>query len=263
MTPAGKYTVGGVILGGIVAIGLGTWRLLAGPDRVIKDVEPDALPQAPALGKTGYKRVDAILGKLQAVAQSTGIPLGLMVGWIAKESGGVLGPAWPAQKPTPLKGEPDSERGLFQLTPSESKSLGIDLDGHKRLSTDLDFSIDAGVKLIRHYQSAVNDLNLAAAPAGNSFYWRLVKLGHSTGAGQMRKIVNAAKAAKQAGSWDQLEQFALGMSINGPQPKKWFPFVDKIYAVGRPFGFGSESTPMVGLNDGDLCGFDYLGVEAA
>jgi len=38
--------------------------------------------------KTGKKRVDEILGKLQAAASASGIPLGLLVGWVIKESGG-------------------------------------------------------------------------------------------------------------------------------------------------------------------------------
>lgn len=254
MTSAGRIALSGGILAAIAGVGVAAWRLLGGPDRVIKEIVPDALPMAPALGKTGYKRIDAILPALQAAASSSGIPLGLMVGWIAKESGGKL------TDTTSL-----DERGYFQLMPDESKTIGVD---HERLSTDSDYSIDAGVKLIRHYQSAVNDLNLAAAPAGNAYYWRLVKLGHSMGGGQMKKVVNAAVAAGQAGSWSQLEQFALGMRINGPQPKKWFPFVDAVYAVGQPFGFGSEAPAVVGVAlpamDGEFpygSGFDLLGAE--
>ena len=256
-----KHILAGSFVAGAVALGAALWALLSGPDRAVKDIVPDALPQAPTLGKTGYKRIDAILGKLQSVAQATGIPLGLLVGWIAKESGGKLADH------TSL-----DERGYFQLMPAESKSIGVD---HERLSTDSDYSIDAGIKLIRRYQSSVNDLNLAAAPAGSSFYWKLVKLGHSMGAGQMRKVVSAAKDAGQAKSWEQLEQFAIGMSIRGPQPKKWFPFVDSVYKIGQPFGFGNETAMVAGfaehapvemlmglVDDGENCGFDMLGAES-
>lgn len=265
MNTAGRVTLSGVILGGIVAIGLGTWRILAGPDRAIKNIEPDAPPQ-PTLGKTGYKRIDAILPKLRAASQSSGIPLGLMVGWIAKESGGKL-----SDKPQPGPADTSmGERGFFQMTPEESKTLGLD---HERLSSDPDYSIDSGVKLIRHYQSAASDLNLPAAPAGSVFAWLLTKLGHSMGGGQMKKVVAAAKVAGQAGSWNQLMDFALDMHINGPQPKKWFPFIDdtreptkanSVYRIGRPFGFGNESSATVGAvlsADGEMCGFDALGAE--
>lgn len=244
MSRAGKFVAAGGVFGTLIAAVIGTWYALTRDVHTLKEIPPDALPQAPAMGKTGYKRIDAILGKLQSAASSSGIPLGLMVGWIAKESGGKLSDT------TSL-----GEKGLFQSMASEDQAIGVD---HDRVSTDLDYSIDAGVKLIRHYQSAVNDLNLASAPAGSSFYWRLVKLGHSVGSGQLRKIVSAAKTAGQVGSWDQLEQFALGISVMGPQPKKWFPFIDLVYQIGRPFGFGSDiSAPaLVGV----ACGFDVLGL---
>ncbi len=174
-----------------------------------------------------------------------------MVGWIAKESGGKLSDT------TSL-----DERGLYQLMPAESKTLGLD---HQRLSTDLQYSIDSGPLIIRHYQSAVSDLNLPNAPAGSSYAWRLCKLGHSMGGGQLKKVVTAAKAAGQAGSWNQLEQFAEGMHINGPQPKKWFPFINSIYALGLPFGFGNESPANVGFMASfvDSDSFDLLGAEDA
>jgi hypothetical protein len=152
------------------------------------------------------------------------------------------------------------ERGYFQLTPKESETIGVD---HERLSVDSDYSIDAGIKLIRYYQSIVDKLNVV--PTGTADYYKLVKLTHSMGSGQVPKIVKAAKAEGQAGSWNQLEQFALAMSINGPQPKKWFPFVDDVYRIGRPFGFGSESSFMVGISpiNRSMVGLDLLGAEEA
>jgi len=235
MTPVARRAIAaGGLIGGVVAVGAGlTWYLMGGGlDRPIKDIKPDYTPPTGGGGvpnKTGYKRIDAILDALKKVAQQTGIPLGLMIGWIAKESGGKLSDT------TSL-----DERGYFQLMPDESKTLGLD---HQRLSTDSDYSIQAGVLLIRHYQSDVNDLNVTSA--GTSYYWRLVKLGHSMGSGQMKKVVKAAIAADSAGTWDDLEQFALGMSIRGPQPKKWFPFVDEVARIGRPFGFGTEGSSAV------------------
>jgi hypothetical protein len=232
----------GGVLGAIVGVGLGAWYLLTRDIHTMKDQVPDALPQAPALGKTGWRLVDKILPQLQSAASANGIPLGLLVGWIAKESGGRLGDK------TSL-----NELGLFQLMPAESQSIGVD---HERLSTDLDYSIDAGIRLIKKYMSTVVALDVA--PAGSSYFWKLVKLVHSVGGGQTKKIVTAAKSDGQAGSWDQLEQYALGMMVAGPQPKKWLPFVDKVYAVGRPFGFGTEAAASASV--GCTHGFDILGV---
>jgi hypothetical protein len=217
---------GGVVLTGGLAVIVYGW--LFGDYRTMKDHAPDssAVP-----GSTGYKLVNALLPRLRAIAEATGIPLGLQVAWIAKESGGKLG------SHTGL-----DERGLYQLMPAESKSLGLD---HERLSTDLEYSLGAGTKLIRQYQSKVDDLGVAAAPRGSALYWLLVKLVHTVGAGQTKKWVKAAQAAGAMGSWGNFESFVLGQRWAGPQPRKWLPFLDAIYRLGRPFGFGSESAPLV------------------
>jgi hypothetical protein len=245
---AAKFSIIGVAgLGFVTSLGFLLWKLLS-TEHTLKDFAPDSSPMP---GKTGWKKVDAILPQLQAFARTTGIPLGLIIGWIAKESGGRLADTTSMD-----------ERGYFQLMPAESKALGLD---HQRLSTDSDYSINEGGKIIRHYQSVINDLMDGVTSAGTSYYWRLVKLAHSLGSGQVKKIVNLAKDAGHAGSWEELEDFATGIHINGPQPKKWFPFVDdsrahtknnSVYRVGKPFGFGSESL-LVGFN-----GLDYLGCEA-
>lgn len=198
--------------------------------------EPDvpALPPPP-VGSTRYKLIDAILDKLRAAASSSGIPLGLMVGWIAKESGGRL------SEVTKL-----DERGYFQLMPDESKSIGFD---HQRLSTDSDYSIQAGVALIKKYAAQADGLSVA--PKGSSYYWRLVKLGHTMGSGAAKKIVAGAKEAGAAGSWEALEAHALDNSVKyllttRHSPSKWFPLVDAVYDVGAKFGFGDESArPLV------------------
>jgi hypothetical protein len=180
--------------------------------------------------KTGWKRVDAILDELKKAAASSGIPLGLLVGWIAKESGGKL------TDTTSL-----DERGYFQLMPAESKSIGYD---HQRLSTDSTYSINAGLALIGRYMPIVEAFGVT--PRGTSYYWRLVKMVHTMGAGQTKKVIDAARATGQAATWAQLEASALANPPpKGPRPSKWFPFVDEIYRVGRPFGFGSEDAQSI------------------
>lgn len=190
--------------------------------------DPD-LPPAP--GSTRYRLIDAMLSQLKQAAESSGIPLGVIIGWIAKESGGKLGEVTPKFE----------ERGLFQLMPAESKMLKLD---HQRLSTDLVYSINAGLMLIGHYMGDVDKLGVA--PKGSDYYWRLVKLAHTMGVGAMDKIVAAAQAAGDAKSWSDLEQYALThdkelLSATKHSPAKWFPFVDEVYAVGEPFGFGGSA----------------------
>lgn len=202
--------------------------------------EPD-LPSAPA-GQTRWKFVNAILPLLQQAAASSGIPLGVLVGWIAKESGGKL-----AVHPQPGPGDTKyDERGYFQLMPDESKQLGLD---HQRLSTDPTYSINGGLALIGHYMGDVN--RLGVAQEGTSYYWRLVKLVHSMGDAAVRTIVDAAKADGSAGSWEALEEYAVAhnsdfLHSTKHSPSKWFPFVDEVYSVGAPFGFGAATTVVGG-----------------
>lgn len=229
-----KGAIAGLLLGGG---GILTMYLLASgdslPERGQKNQQPDEDAGGP--DKTGYKLVDAMLPQLRAASRASGIPLGVLVGWIAKESGGKL------SSTTPL-----DERGLFQLMPSESKSLGLD---HKRLSTDLAYSIDAGLALIAKYMKDARALGIA--PEGSGYFWRLVKLGHTMGASATKKIVSGAKDAGAAGSWEALEAHAIAnekkyLSSTKHSPSKWFPLVDKVYQVGIPFGFGTDTQTLVG-----------------
>lgn len=193
-----------------------------------KNHQPDSVPTA---GRTGWKRVDVILGDLKAAAVSSGIPLGLLVGWVAKESGGKLADT------TSL-----DERGYFQLDPRESAALGLD---HQRIGTDSVYSINAGLALIGKYMGQVDAYGVAQH--GTAYYWALVKLIHSMGAGAVAKLVAGARAAGEAGSWESFKRYALALEhVQGPQPKKWIPFVDSIIAVGQPFGFGEGSDTIVG-----------------
>ena len=125
--------------------------------------------------------------------------------------------------------------------PDESKSLKLD---HQRLSTDSAYSINAGLALIGRYMGSVDAF--AVAPRGSSYYWRLVKMVHSMGTGQTKKVVDSAIAAGQASTWAQLEAYSIANPPKkGPRPSKWFPFVDEVYKVGRPFGFGGEDPPAI------------------
>ncbi len=239
--------------------------LFASVDELSKDerVVPQTLPDLPAppppapvvdsgangvpngstvvLPQTRWKRVNAILGALNAAAKQSGIPLGLLVGWIAKESAGKL-----SEYPQPGPGDTKAdERGYFQLMPAESKAIGVD---HQRLSTDSLYSINAGLALIGKYMGTIDRYGIA--PRGSSYYWRLVKLAHSMGSGAVGKLVEKAKAQGATKSWDDFKAFSLKQRVNGPQPAKWFPFVDEIYTIGQPYGFGPDAQMVAGLFGG-------------
>lgn len=224
--------------GGVAAI---LAFVLSDKDREVPDHPPDLPPPPPteASKTTRWRGVNAILEELRKAALSSGIPLGLIVGWVARESAGKL-----AAKPQPGPGDTKmDERGYFQLTPEESKSLGVE---HRRLSTDSTYSINAGLLLIGKYMRAVDALNVA--PKGSPYYWMLVKLGHTMGSGGMRRVVDGARAAGQASSWQKLEDYALAnaSTYSKPSVKKWFPFVDSVREVGASFGFGDAPDTIVG-----------------
>lgn len=233
-----------VLLG--LAVGVGVTLALAAAERAVPDHPPDSPPPPTPSGfpkSTGYRLVDKILPQLKQAADSSGIPLGLLVGWIAKESGGKIGEV------TSL-----GERGLFQLIPDEQKKVGY--DDTDRLSSDVVYSINAGLALIGTYMSVVADLGIAQK--GTAFYWRLVKLCHTMGSGAVRTIVRMAKADDSANtrSWQKLEDYALSHEAEVKKatkhsPSKWFPFNDSVYKTGAPFGFGDMDV-VVGASFPDI-----------
>lgn len=243
------YVIGA---GATVGVGALLLRAFTADVHTLKDLPPDYSPPPP--GKTGHHFVDALLPKLREMASNSNIPLGLLVGWIVKESGGKL-----AKYPQPGPGDTSmDERGYFQLTPDESQKLGLD---HQRLSTDSDYSLAAGPLRIRECEAATRALNVPAAQPGTAFYWLLVKLQHTVGSGQTKKWVEGAKAAGKADSWGAFEAYVLGERWRGPQPKKWFPFMDDLYRVGKPFGFGDASSigpAVAGVVSTGLIGIDVF-----
>lgn len=213
-------------------------------------------PELPAgTLSTGYKLVDAIMDHvtepdgtvqpgLKQAAKTSGIPLGLLVGWIAKESGGKLSDTTSMD-----------ERGYFQLMPDESKALGLD---HERLSTDPLYSINAGLLLIGKYMQTIASY-APSVSAGTYFFWLLVKLAHTQGAGDTKVLIDGARTAGALGNWPDFYNYGIsGQAHTKHSPAKWFPFLSSILNVGRPFGFGSDAPPTT--NVGAIDGYGEQGI---
>ena len=169
--------------------------------------------------------------QLQNLCTAWAVPLGVPVGWIQVESGGRL------DEVTTLK-----ERGYFQLMPSESQDLGLQ---HERLSTDSMYSLAAGFKLINYYSRAIARVcrigGIEYVRPGTEYHWRLCKLGHSMGLGATQTVLLEAAKAHATISWDMLKSFALAndealTKKTKHSPVKWFPFVDRMFLIGAPYG---------------------------
>ncbi len=128
------------------------------------------------------------------------------------------------------------ERGLFQLYPDNFKTLGV--TEPERLSTDPEYSIIYGIKLVRHLAAyADQTAKLLGFEKSSDLYWHIVKMYHWLPGG-VRVIVD-------------------DMQKSGFTPTDWTSF--KSYVVNRQEAiketmrahFNAVWDPLVGLNNAE------------
>ena len=132
------------------------------------------------------------------------IPLEFLLGWIDVESGGVIG------KP----GEVSSlgERGYFQIHPDEWKDHGFPrkFPGRtmKDLSADPDFSIRAGIELVRVNRLAIaGTLQKLGFEPGPDLFWHLVKLRHWSPVGVNATLLHMKQNGFHPFNWDAFRAY--------------------------------------------------------
>ncbi|HKA86172.1 MAG TPA: rod-binding protein [Haliangiales bacterium] len=148
--------------------------------------------------------VESLRGKVDGLAARTGIPAEFMMAWISHESGGNV------KDTTDL-----NERGLFQimgthdgipLEKTEAGSLGLSEADHRRLSTDVDFSLETGARLIQRYRDKAEATARAQGMAWNDTdMWRLTKFFHTGPAFVTQALAGfSAERGRAPASWGEL-----------------------------------------------------------
>lgn len=177
------------------------------------------------------------------------IPLDFLLGWIKVESGGNI------KSHTSL-----DERGYFQIHPKESKTLGIN---HQRLDLDPDYSVQAGIKLLRYYAQRAQS-RLKVQP-GTEFFWRMVKFQH-TGIGYVDVILNAMRSdGVPPTSWDAIRNYVKKNTDKLRKHKFFFERdpntlvknVDKLFKWGRKLVSSQQGGSSQELDS------DAVGVQSA
>lgn len=157
------------------------------------------------------------------------IPLEFLLGWIAVESSGRM---------DVVTRPPLDERGFFQVSRDESAQLKLD---HARLTTDPDYSVQAGIQLVRRYARLARARYPWAEP-GSELFWRMVKLQHAMGGPLTRRLVSSMQQGHLPMTWEAIKRYEVS---DGPRlhrllnPRdaarrgRFTQNVDKVFRLGR------------------------------
>jgi hypothetical protein len=153
------------------------------------------------------------------------IPLEFLLGWIAVESDARIDVV------TAL-----DERGFFQIHPAESKDTRPPLQ-HLRLSTDPDYSVQAGIQIVRTYANLARR-RFPWIPNGSELFWRVVKLQHAMGSGLAWKLLSQMQARGIETTWDAIKRDEVNVGpklhpLLAKEPGRFGRNVDRVFSQGR------------------------------
>ncbi len=173
--------------------------------------------QAPDGVRVFGRAVENLRSKVTRLGVVSGIPSDFLLAWISHESDGDVRSLDRTQ----------NARGLFQITgphvsggsvvtlrQTEAGQIGLGLadtgtgpdDSFARLSIDVDFSLQAGIKLVQHYRRVANQTSVEQGLSwSEGDMWRLTKMGHN-GVGFERQAIQTAKAVlgRSPASWEEM-----------------------------------------------------------
>jgi N-acetylmuramoyl-L-alanine amidase len=176
----------------------------------------------PAAGSSRWVALAAMLDRYRG-----DIPLHFLLGWIDVESGG---------RNDVVTRPPLDERGFFQISRAESADARPPLQ-HARITTDPDYSVQAGLQLVRYYADLARR-RFPWIPAGSELFWRIVKLQHAMGSGLAWQMLTQMHARGIETNWPAIERYEL---TDGPklhalmrvQPGRFGRNVDGVFTRGR------------------------------
>lgn len=117
------------------------------------------------------------------------LPREFLLGWMAQESDGKVGVT------TSL-----GERGYFQIHPSEAKhQLGLTDSTFRRVSTDREFSIKQGIRLVQAFRTHMTS-NFPVADS-SELLWKLTKARHGL-PGLLNSTLDAIQKSGKPIEWD-------------------------------------------------------------
>lgn len=179
-----------------------------------------------AAGSVGRAQgfVDYLRGKQQSLSKDTGvtIPLSFLLGWIEKETSSRVG------LDTDHSGK--DEIGLFQISKEERGFIGYNKPGneknktqsdHNKLLHDQQYSIDAGVKMIKYYINRLTTEEKYGLKKDTPALLELTRLMHQQGTGQVAFEIQQLRKAginPETVTWDQIMKLAEDKAMHGRRP---------------------------------------------
>jgi len=112
---------------------------------------------------------------------------------------------------------------------------------HARLATDPDYSVHAGIQLVRYYADLVRSRYPWFTP-GSELFWRIVKLQHAMGSGAAATLLSSMRRHNIPMTWEAIKRYEISEGprlhrlLNPSENSRRGRFgrnVDQVFVLGR------------------------------